>query len=306
MRIYSDEFMLLHDTGAAHLERPSRLERLLASLRHNPIAGVSMHTPRPATFEELTRIHTQEYVQSVFDLKGQELDLDPDTRLSANSVEAARLAAGAGICAVESVVSGECSRAFALVRPPGHHAEADHAMGFCVFNNIAIAAQHAIETLGVQRVLIVDWDVHHGNGTAHSFASRSDVLFFNTHQSLLYPGTEQASDTGSGEGEGFTFNIPLEPGCGDDEYRAIFKEQLVPAANAFCPQLVLISAGYDAHERDPVGSMNVTDHGFGDLAHIVGEIAAEHAGGRLVAFLEGGYDLVGLVGGVRSTIEALL
>ena len=306
MRIYTDEFMMRHDTGESHVERPSRLERLLFSLREDQIDGVRMHSPRQATREELTRIHTPEYVQKIFGLEGRELDLDPDTRLSMSSVEAARLAAGAGICAVEDVINGECSRAFAMVRPPGHHAEANRAMGFCIFNNIAIAAQHAIETLSVKRVLIVDWDVHHGNGTQHSFEARSDVLVFNTHQGSIFPGTGRADETGTGEGAGFTINVPLDAGCGDAEYLAVFERHLVPAADDFRPELVLISAGFDAHERDPLGGMNITDDGFGDMAHIVREIANRHSGGKLVAFLEGGYDLVGLTGGVRSTIKAIL
>jgi acetoin utilization deacetylase AcuC-like enzyme len=288
------------------VERPARLEALLTSLEQQPIRGVSMHAARQATRAELERVHRPEYVEKIFGLEGRELQLDADTPISMHSAQAARLAAGAGILAVEDVVHGECGSAFAMVRPPGHHAEANRAMGFCLFNNVAVAAEHALQTLGLSSVLIVDWDVHHGNGTAHSFEARSDVLVFNTHQWSIFPGTGRAGETGTGAGAGFTINVPLDAGCGDAEYLAVFEERLVPAADAFEPELVLISAGYDAHERDPLGGMKLTDQGYGELTRVVRGIAERHAQGRLVAFLEGGYDLVGLTGGVRSTIEALL
>ncbi len=305
MRIYTDEFMLRHDTGAGHVERSARLERLHFSLAEQPIPGVSMHKPRLATPEELKLVHDADYVSRILALDGQALALDADTNLSLDSVQAARLAAGAGLCAVEDLVAGLCPSAFALVRPPGHHAEHDRAMGFCVFNNVAIAAAHAVQSLGVKRVLIIDWDVHHGNGTAHIFESRSDVLVFGTHEHPLWPGGGAKSETGTGPGDGFTINVPLPAGCGDTEYLAVFQEVLVPAADRFAPELVLVSAGFDAHERDPLGSMQVTNEGFGRLAGIADDIAERHAQGRIALFLEGGYDIRGLVGGVRAAISAL-
>ncbi|MFT5079436.1 MAG: acetoin utilization deacetylase AcuC-like enzyme, partial [Planctomycetota bacterium] len=263
MRIYTDEFMLRHDTGAGHVERAARLERLLFSLGDEPIPGVSMHKPRLAETHELELAHDADYVSRILSLEGQALALDADTSLSPSSVQAVRFAVGAGLCAVEDVVSGACRSAFALVRPPGHHAERDRAMGFCVFNNIAIAAAHAIRNLGMKRVLIIDWDVHHGNGTAHIFEDRSDVLVFGTHEHPLWPGSGAKSETGTGAGANFTINVPLPAGCGDAEYLAVFNEVLVPAADRFAPELVLVSAGFDAHERDPIGSMRITDEGFG-------------------------------------------
>ena len=264
MRIYTDEFMLRHDTGAGHVERSARLE------------------------------------------DGQAVVLDADTSLSPDSVRAARLAAGAGLCAVEDLVDGTCTSAFAMVRPPGHHAEHDRAMGFCIFNNIAIAAAHAIRNLGIERVLIIDWDVHHGNGTAHLFGHRADVLVFDTHEHPLFPGSGAKSEVGTGPGTNFTINVPMPPGCGDAEYLAAFQDVLVPAADRFAPQLVLVSAGFDAHERDPLGSMRITDGGFGKLATIARSLAEGHAEGRIGLFLEGGYDILGLVGGVRAAISALV
>lgn len=303
MRIYTDERMARHDPGQAHPERPARLTHVLQDLEQRPISSCETRQPRLATWEEIERAHDKSYVEKIRSLEGQALSLDADTHLSKHSVEAARLAAGAGIESVEAVVAGDCASAFALVRPPGHHAERGHAMGFCIFNNIAIAAEHALCELGIERVLIVDWDVHHGNGSAHSFAQRKDVLVFNTHQSPMYPGTGRVDETGSGPGQGFTINVPLPEGSGDVEYLSAFRESLIPAASSFRPQLVLISAGFDAHVLDPLGGMSVTDEGFGQLASLVKDIATEHAGGRVVALLEGGYDLAGLAGGVRATLE---
>lgn len=306
MRIYTDEFMLRHDTGAGHPERSGRLESLLTSLAREPIAGVQVLSPGKATWEQIQRVHDSAYVDQVRALEGQVTQLDTDTCLSEDSVQAACLAAGAGIDAVEAVMNGDCQRAFALVRPPGHHAERDHAMGYCVFNNIAIATEHALASSSLERVLIVDWDVHHGNGTAHIFDQRADVLVFNTHQWPLYPGTGLAAETGSAAGSGLTINVPLPAGSGDADYEIAFRERLLPAAAKFQPQLVMISAGFDAHALDPLGSMQVTDEGFAKLARMVCDIADEHAQGRVVAMLEGGYDLDGLTGGVRATIEALV
>jgi acetoin utilization deacetylase AcuC-like enzyme len=305
MWIYSDDFMVSHDPGAAHPERPARLESILASLRDAPPANLEWKTPQAAEWAQLTSIHTSEYVESIRALEGQTISLDMDTNLSEDSATAARLAAGAGIDATNAVLDGACGSAFALVRPPGHHAERAKAMGYCVFNNIALAADHAVRERGIERVLIVDWDVHHGNGTQHIFEERADVMVFNTHQWPLYPGTGAKEEQGIGAGEGFNINVPMPAGSGDERYEEAFREVLLPAAARFEPQLVLISAGYDAHVLDPLGSMQVTNAGYGRLAGLVRAIAEEHADGRVVAFLEGGYDLDGLVGGVRATIEAL-
>ncbi len=305
MRVYTDERMLLHDAGAAQPERPARLKCMLDRLQSEPLPGVQLHGTRLAEWAEIERVHDADYVQKIQSLSGQVASLDWDTNIAEHSVPAARLAAGAGLEAVDAILSGEILRAFAWVRPPGHHAERDRAMGYCIFNNIAIAAEHALQHDDIERVLIVDWDVHHGNGTAHIFDERADVLVFNCHQSPLYPGTGRADERGSGPGEGFTINVPLAAGCGDQEYEAAFLEHLLPAAAAFRPQLVLISAGFDAHERDPLGSMQVTDAGFARLAGLVLDIANQHAQGRVLAMLEGGYDLEGLAGGVWATMGVL-
>ena len=302
MWIHTDDFMVRHDTGSAHPERPARLESILASLRDSPPAELEWKSPHEIAWEKIESIHTPEYVESIRQLEGQTLALDMDTNLSEDSVRAARMAAGAGIDATNTVLDGACASAFALVRPPGHHAERAKAMGYCVFNNIALAAEHAVRERGIDRVLIVDWDVHHGNGTQHIFEDRDDVMVFNSHQWPLYPGTGAATERGTGEGEGFNINVPLPAGSGDEKYEEAFREVLIPAANRFAPQLVLISAGYDAHVLDPLGSMQLTNAGYGRLASLVRGIAEDHADGRVALFLEGGYDLDGLVGGVRSTI----
>ncbi len=241
-------------------------------------------------------MHSQAYLAAVESVRGQQLHFDVDVSLSPGSVDAARLAVDAALTAVEEVASetGSSESALALVRPPGHHAERGRAMGFCVYNNIAVAVEHARAELGCERVLVVDWDVHHGNGTQHMFEDRRDVLVFNTHQWPHYPGTGAAHEIGRDAGEGYTVNVPLAPGAGDGEYLAVFDEVLTPIAERFAPDLVLVSAGFDAHARDPLGDMRVTDEGFAGLCARVRELADRHARGRLVLLLEGGYDLAGL------------
>jgi acetoin utilization deacetylase AcuC-like enzyme len=303
--LFTDPAMLAHDPGPGHPERPARLEAALAALRARPVAGTAWRAPRPATREQVVRVHDPAYVDAVEALRGQYAVLDGDTFTSPRTVEAAWLAAGAAIDAVEAVVRGKARRAFALVRPPGHHAERDHAMGFCFLNNVAVAAAHARETLGCERVLIVDWDVHHGNGTQHTFEERRDVLVFNTHQFPLYPGTGGAPETGRGEGDGFTVNVPLPRGSGDPEYAAVYDDLLEPIAEAYRPDLVLVSAGFDPHRDDPLSDMAVTTEGFAHLCGMVRGIADAHAGGRLVLLLEGGYDLAALSNSVLGCVEVL-
>jgi len=304
MLILTDEFLTRHDAGAAHPERPARLAHLLESLQREPIAGVRLASPRRAEWHELKRFHTPAYLESIDCLAGVAAELDPDTRLSPDSVDCALIAAGAAIEAVEAVCDGDARRAFAMVRPPGHHAERDRAMGFCIFNNLAVAAEHALATGRARRILVVDWDVHHGNGTAHGFEDRPEVFVFNVHQAPLYPGTGTRHEVGLDAGRGATLNRPLPAGSGDAEYLALFESDLIPAVAHFEPDLVLVSAGFDAHERDPLGGMKLTSAGFGAMARLVADLASEHAGGRLAACLEGGYDLEGLEGGVRATLEA--
>ena len=304
MLLLTDPFLARHEPGPTHPERPARVEHLLASLAAAPVAGWRTESPRRAEDADLVRFHTRAHVDGILAQAGRRVSLDPDTHLSPDSVDAALLAAGAALDAVDAVCSGGDPRAFALVRPPDHHAEPDRAMGFCVFNNLAVAAEHALAQHDVERILVVDWDVHHGNGTAHGFEERADVMVFNLHQSPLYPGTGAAIDHGVGAGEGLTVNRPLPAGSGDAEVLAALQHHLLPAADAFEPDLVLVHAGYDAHHRDPIGGLRVTRDGYHRMAALVRRLAERHAGGRLVGCLEGGYDLVGLEEGVRATLEA--
>ncbi len=303
--LFSDDSMLAHDPGPGHPERPARLSALLDALRAQPVAGTRWRVPQPASGDALLRVHDPEYVAAVESLAGRHAALDADTFASPGTVDAARLAAGAAVDAVEAVVRGPARRAIALVRPPGHHAERDRAMGFCFFNNIAIAAAHARASLGCARVLIVDWDVHHGNGTQHAFEGRDDVLVFNTHQWPLYPGTGAADEVGRGEGEGFTVNVPLPAGSRDADYAAVYEQLLVPIAEQYRPDLLLVSAGFDAHLADPLAAMELTAGGFGWLCREVRELAERLAGGRIVLLLEGGYDLEALNESVRACLAVL-
>ena len=300
-----DEQMIDHNTGPGHPERHERLRAICDRLQSNPIGETTWSTPSPASRARIERVHRSPYIDQIDSLRGQSGHLDADTVVSPGSVDAAYLAAGAAIDVVCAAVNGLTHNGIALVRPPGHHAEVSRGMGFCLFNNIAIAATHAVAELGCERVLIVDWDVHHGNGTQHVFESRSDVLFFSTHRYPFYPGTGAADEIGVDAGRGFTVNVPLPPGLGDAEHLAIYQELVVPIANAYEPDLILVSAGFDSHQRDPLGGMQVTADGFAALCGVVKSIAERHAQGRLALILEGGYDLTGLADSVHACVEVL-
>jgi acetoin utilization deacetylase AcuC-like enzyme len=301
----TDERMLAHNPGPGHPERPERLRAILDDLRRRPIDGTRWATPSPATPEALALAHDPGYVSSILSLRGQSTELDPDTIVSPGSIDAALLAAGAAIQTVDALMSRDTDSAVAIVRPPGHHAERARAMGFCLFNNIAIAAAHARACHGLDRILIIDWDVHHGNGTQDIFYSDPAVLYFSTHQFPFYPGTGGAHEVGEGAGRGFTVNVPLPAGIGDSEYAAIFDLVLSPIADAFAPQLVLVSAGFDAHRSDPLGEMRMSERGFAHLCAVAEEIAARHAEGRIALILEGGYNIHNLAADVRACIEVL-
>lgn len=294
LRVLFDEAMIGHDPGRFHPERPDRLCAVADRLEAAGLEGLEWRRPPRATVDQLGRIHDRAYIEEIRRKRGQSARLDADTVLSPGSVEAAFLAAGAALDGVTAVVSGEASTALALVRPPGHHAERAHAMGFCVFNNLAVAAAHAVADLGVRRVLVVDWDVHHGNGTQHAFETSKAVLFFSIHRYPFYPGSGGIEEIGTGEGLGYTLNVPLAAGAGDGDYQAVFDAVLVPVAAHFAPELVLVSAGFDSHARDPLGGMAVSTEGFASLCQTVKAIADRHAAGRVVLILEGGYDLVAL------------
>jgi len=238
--------------------------------------------------------------------EGRYVSLDPDTSTSPESYRAALKAAG-GLCQlIEEVVTGKLNNGYALVRPPGHHAERDRAMGFCLFNNVAIGAAFARRKLALERVAIIDWDLHHGNGTMHSFWEDPSVLYFSTHQYPYYPGTGAFEDVGAGAGKYYTVSVPLTGGMGDNEFRAIFRRILLPVLEQFSPQLILVSTGYDIYQGDPLGAMEVSETGFGDLMWELLQAAAKSCSGRLVAVLEGGYNLQGLAGGVACAVRALL
>jgi acetoin utilization deacetylase AcuC-like enzyme len=302
--LFADERMLGHDPGPGHPEAPGRLETLLTDFARSPVPGVVRKGPRPATRAELEAVHSRAHVAALAALAGKAARLDPDTVVSGGSWEAACLAAGAAIGAVEAVWSGEAANAFVWARPPGHHAEQARAMGFCLFNNVAVAAA-AARRLGAERVLIVDWDVHHGNGTQHLFESRRDILFFSSHQYPFYPGTGAPAEIGQGEGRGFTVNCALPAGQEDADYGAVFEDLFLPIATAFKPDLVLVSAGFDPHERDPLAEMRLTERGFAAMCTAVRRLADAQCRGRLVLVLEGGYHRAALAGSARACLEVL-
>lgn len=275
-----------------HPERVARLERLLRLAARAGELGVTViPASRRATMDELALVHSPVYITRIAAAAGQSRMLDPDTYMSPDSYDVACHAAGAMLDLVDRVMGGKLDNAFAAVRPPGHHAESDHAMGFCLFNNIAVAAAYALERHRLSRVLIIDWDVHHGNGTQQMFWDEPRVLFVSLHQYPFYPGTGAVDETGGRKAAGHTVNVPLEGGCGDAEYAAAFRRVVRPVADAFAPELVLVSAGFDAHASDPLGGMRVSDDGFDAMACEVLDIAGTYAGGRCIAVLEGGYDL---------------
>jgi acetoin utilization deacetylase AcuC-like enzyme len=294
-----------HDTGG-HPENAGRLIAIDDALERLDLLTGRPDVPfAPASDEALTRVHDSRYVNGIreFAERGGGW-LDGDTFVGPESVDIAALAAGAGIAAVDAALDGRARHGFVLARPPGHHATPARGMGFCLFNTIAVAAAHARER-GLERILIVDWDVHHGNGTQDAFYETDGVLFISTHQSPLYPGTGAATERGEGRGEGYTINIPLPAGGDDQTYTEVFDQIVLPAANDYRPQLVLVSAGFDAHAADPLASMRLTEAGFTDLARRVVQIADDHAEGRLVAILEGGYDPRALANSVAATLAVL-
>jgi acetoin utilization deacetylase AcuC-like enzyme len=304
LTIFTSDRFADHLTPPGHPERVERAEVMQVVASEFRKEGGAVAEPRLATDEELVRVHDREYLGLIRETAGRATAIDPDTFTSPETYDVARLAAGAVLAGVDQVLgAGRGARALAMVRPPGHHAERNRAMGFCLFNNVAIAAAHA-RAKGLSRVAIVDYDVHHGNGTQWAFYDDPAVLFVSSHQYPFYPGTGAAGDTGRGRGVGFTVNFPLEAGATDADFERIYGVA-VGILRKFRPELILLSAGFDAHADDPLGGMRVTTPQFGRLTALVAAAADDCCDGRLVAVSEGGYDLAALAGSLRAAIDAL-
>lgn len=302
-----DPVYLRHDTGG-HPENAARLEAIIAHLGQTGlIRQLVAIEPRPASVDELTLVHERQHISLIEDVARRGGGwLDPDTFVSSGSYEAALYAAGGAVAAVEAVMAGEVSGAFALVRPPGHHATPNQAMGFCLFNNLAIAAASALAQYGLERLAIIDFDVHHGNGTQATFNDDPRVLYVSTHEYPFYPGTGSINEVGRGVAEGTKVNVPLPAGCGDDEYIAVFSQVVVPVVERFQPQFILVSVGYDGHWADPLAMMQLSTSGFARLAEIIKGLTERWCTGRLVLCLEGGYHLPALAASVKATFDVLL
>ena len=301
-----DDLMMRHRTESGHPERPERLAVIREAL--DPLKDLVVIRSRKARLDEIALCHDPRYVENVLKLieSGETELAGGDVSVSADSGEVALHAAGGVIEAVDAVLIGHAQNAFCAVRPPGHHARPAAAMGFCLFNNVAIAARHAQKQHGLERVAIVDWDVHHGNGTEEIFYSDGSVLFFSTHQWPWYPGTGLASETGEGKGAGLTINCPLPAGSGRAEVLGAFRDRLFPALENYRPQLLLISAGFDSRAGDPLGQFRLTDQDFADLTRMLLDFAAGPCSGRMVSLLEGGYNLPGLGAAVKSHVSQLI
>lgn len=294
-----------HETPPGHPERTERAEVMDVVAARWRDRGGELVAPRAATHEQLARVHDEEYLRRIAATAGQAVSLDPDTYTSPETHDIALLAAGSAIDAVERVMGTSDTASLAMVRPPGHHAERAKAMGFCFYNNVAVAAAHARHTLGARRVAIIDYDVHHGNGTQHTFEADPSVLYVSLHQYPFYPGTGAVGEIGTGSGRGFTVNVPMEAGAVAEDYRIAFAEVVVPVVRQYKPDLILVSAGFDAHERDPIANMRLTTDTFAAMTADLRSIAAEACHGRIALVTEGGYDLQALATSLNAVIHSL-
>lgn len=305
--VYDPRF-LEHDTGPGHPERPERLRAVLAAIRPAPwFEALVAVSAAPATADDLASVHSRAYIERAYAAcaAGAPFLDTTDVMISPRSCEVAALAAGGALALGDALAAGRITNGFALLRPPGHHAEHDTALGFCLFNNIAVLARHLQARHGLERIAIVDWDVHHGNGTQHSFEADPSVFYASLHQYPYYPGTGAASETGIGAGAGTTLNCPMPAGAGDAEYERAFRDAVLPALDRFAPDCVLVSAGFDAHADDPLADIALTTPFFGWMTERLLETAARHAGGRLLSVLEGGYHLTRLGECVAVHLERL-
>lgn len=307
---YSAEF-LKHRPSPSHPERPERLQAIHKVLKDEGLLDQMVHFSfSPASLSDIQRVHTADYIDRVAASceRGAAYIDSPDSQICAESYAVARLAVGAVLAAADAIMAKSLANAMCLVRPPGHHAEADQSMGFCLFNNVAIATRHLQDKYGLERILILDWDVHHGNGTQHTFEDDPGVFYASFHESprFCYPGTGWPEEKGKDDGIGTTLNIPFEPGATDDDYRTAWKHQLQPAVEAFRPHFILVSSGYDAHRDDPLATLDLSTDGFSFLMTEACQLAAEFAEGRLLVALEGGYDLDVLSEAVASQAAILI
>ncbi len=305
--LLADPLYKEHDPGPGHPERPERYDAAVAALKQSGFEPSLRIEPREATEDEIALVHGRRYIQlAQREIASGARELSTgDTMVSPQSLDCALKAAGGIMNAVDAVIEGRARNAFCIVRPPGHHARPNQGMGFCIFNSIAVAARYAQRKHGLDKVLIADWDVHHGNGTQDVFYEDGSVFFLSTHQWPWYPGTGPADQTGDGHGRGTTMNRPFPAGSGREEILGVFREDLRRAADRFRPDLVMISAGFDSRLGDPLGGFTLTDRDFEDLTAVMVEVAGEHAGGRLVSVLEGGYSLAGLGAGVAAHVRGL-
>lgn len=303
--IVKDELFIRHSAGISHPESPQRLSSIYKEIK--PLLNrLCISDIREATNDELGLVHSKNYIELINNLRNKDFTLDLDTSGNNYSAETAFLAAGSSVELVVRISQGEYDNGFALIRPPGHHAESSKAMGFCIFNNIAVAAANLIEKGLSHRVLIVDWDIHHGNGTQHMFFDRDDIIYFSTHLYPYYPGTGYFDETGKDKGVNYTINVPLTPHKTDEDFLYIFNELLLPVCEKFKPDIILISAGYDIYYKDPLGSMKVTEDGFYRFTEFFKYLANRFCNNRLCLFLEGGYNIEGLAKSVYKTIESLI